>query len=139
MSIVPQDFLAEGLRIREASASEISLRSAASRYYYGLYHFAKAFADQNGAGIDNYYGGTHAKLSDYFDSGSLPEGVKRLQFRKVAILLRQCHAERCRVDYQLGDGYKAEHLDGHVLSCDACIQAIEAMIEKEESAESGAQ
>lgn len=127
MSVNAQDFLEEGIRIRSSASNEVSLRSAASRYYYGLFHLAKSFSDANGAGVDNYYGGTHAKLSDYFQSGSLPDGVKRLQFRKIAILLRQNHSERCRADYRLDEVYTAENLDCHILNCDACIKEIEAI------------
>lgn len=127
MPITSKDFLDEAVRVRETSDGEVSLRNASSRYYYGLFHLAKMYADSQGAGVDNYYGGTHAKLSEYFQSGSLPNGVNGIQFRKVSILLRQCHSERCRADYQLDETYALGDLENHILRCDSCIQTLEEM------------
>lgn len=62
-----------------------------SRAYYGAYHHALAFANQQNM-TTNFKSGSHEDLSMRFeDSGNRSDAYK----------LRHMHSQRCKADYKL--------------------------------------
>lgn len=133
MPTTPEEVMEAANALQKAPPmNEAERRNAASRCYYSFFHFANRCADQR-AGVppSAMSGPTHANLSDFFSNSSsnsqtLPR-QELMKIRRVGILLRQCHKNRCEADYHLDNDFSAELLEQHHHNCEKGINAIQSL------------
>jgi uncharacterized protein (UPF0332 family) len=95
MAVKPTDFFLFAAPLCE-SATEIDLRNAISRSYYGALHHARAKIDSKiGNGHIRYANGTHAQVIGCYENGPT-DGHK-----KIAYLLRDYKRQREEADYDI--------------------------------------
>lgn len=125
MPVTPEDIYDSAQNMNIPPECESSRRSSASRLYYGFFHFANRYADQN-ADIppSTLSGSTHEKLAEFFSSSWVQPVEKRRRIRRVGILLRKCHKSRCAADYRIEEDFDISMLDTHTHDCEQGIQAI---------------
>ncbi|WP_116895164.1 hypothetical protein [Pseudomonas syringae] len=125
------DFLESAKQLVEAEgASEISYRNSTSRAYYGFYHIALQYADTvNLPPISDWTGGTHEKLSAFFEGNFNADSELRLKLRGIGYALKQNHRARCKADYKLHLEVTEESAKAQLLSCTQKSQVVSALAE----------
>ena len=104
MSVTPQDFIQIADELI-ADASQIKIRTAVSRGYYGAYHAAKMYHDQLPApGIVLSGGGMHEELIQRLENPSFKrEDPRWWQSKSIGIMLRRTRGARTHADYRLDE------------------------------------
>lgn len=74
---------------------EATLRSAASRAYYGAFHYAQNFARREGF-IPSGSGDDHMRIQRYFRDSNTPNETRR----KIALELNRLYDKRRVADYR---------------------------------------
>lgn len=93
--------IAESLLLSE---DEISIRTATSRAYYGIYHFAMNLVNNKVPRYDNktVRGGVHEKLAYYLmHEAADVEGIDPVKLQKIAIKLKAAKRNRVIADYHI--------------------------------------
>ncbi|MDT8895622.1 hypothetical protein RSO41_13270 [Halomonas sp. I1] len=128
MPVTPMQIMEVADAITSESSTEATLRTAASRSYYSLYHHALEFADNDSdVPISNLAGPTHRKLSEYFSSSVAHPDWRRKAMRRAGILLRKCHDSRCYADYSISEPFDEDVLKVMRHDCQKAIGVIEGM------------
>ncbi len=128
MPVTPEQIDSAAVQLCTSSCSEVDVRNAASRSYYGLYHFALRYVDKMAAVSPACLAGpTHSKLSQFFSSYSSPPREKAMKVKRVGILLRKCHKARCDADYELSTDFTSAELDLCRRDCDTAIDTIKVL------------
>ncbi|MBD1590165.1 hypothetical protein [Pseudomonas typographi] len=120
MSTSDLDILYFSESILSSSASEVVLRAAISRGYYGAFHHAKSFARRHELpAAPTRYRGSHEKIIyrflDFSDHTILP-------------MLKKQKMLRVKADYELEQSFSFEESRLHVASCRKLAAAL-ALIE----------
>ncbi|PWC10651.1 hypothetical protein B4923_16145 [Brenneria roseae subsp. americana] len=93
--------IAESLLLSE---DEISIRTATSRAYYGMYHFAMNLVNNKVPKYDHktVRGGVHERLTHYLmhDAAEV-EGLDPVRLQKLAIKLKAAKRNRVVADYYI--------------------------------------
>lgn len=130
VSVTYQDLIAFAEAVDTSSASEVALRNAAARAYYGAYHCALEAADSVDfrAPLSSFGGASHQNLRDFW--GDVGAGDEFSSERKsVSYMLRQTHTIRCMADYNLDEEFNAETLNMHMSLCNRIIEKISTIKE----------
>ncbi|WP_141224381.1 hypothetical protein [Vreelandella titanicae] len=128
MPVTPEQLDSAASHLCGSHASEVDRRNAASRSYYGLFHFATRYVDVNAqVSPSTLAGSTHQKLSEYFSSYSTPPRDKAMRVKRVGILLRKCHKARCDADYQLRIDFTSDSLKLCRHDCEQAINLIKGL------------
>lgn len=125
VSVTYRDLIAFAEALDTSSASEVALRNAAARAYYGVYHCALEAADSVDcrAPLSSFKGSSHQNLRDFW--GDVGVGDEFSSERKaVSYMLRQAHTIRCMADYNLDEEFNAETLNSHMSLCNKIIHRI---------------
>ncbi|EUC94734.1 hypothetical protein [Providencia alcalifaciens] len=129
MSVSSNDFLNIAESCIANENGEIGYRNAISRGYYAAYHSAVSCLNDgklpryNGKESKNVKGGTHAKLSYYFENDAandLPYEKEKLEL--IGVQLRMLHKLRVNADYRIEK--KIDKVDAQ----DAIIKAKKIMV-----------
>ena len=107
-------------------SSEIKLRCAISRAYYGTYHLALSYADTIALpAISDCAGPTHRKLSAFFEGSMDKDRAVRLRLKKIGYVLKQLHESRVTADYRLDESVSQEDAESFMIRSSATRSEIE--------------
>ena len=98
---------------------EINYRNAASRAYYSGYHCALPIA--NNIGIPADAGGNHASLIAAF------EKERKLDYKKIGYMLRQCFQIRVKADYQIDENFELGSAETAIEQIDKIIDLLKKL------------
>ncbi|WP_313339443.1 hypothetical protein [Stutzerimonas nitrititolerans] len=126
MAVNSADFLSSAGRFSKLSDDEIIHRTVISRAYYGLYHCALTLADSvKVPPISACVGGTHEKVSGFYQDYMSGDRTETRLFRKIGINLLRLHGQRVKADYKLAEDVACEDAAWVLQSCTTLHQEIE--------------
>ena len=129
MSVSALDFSKSGVLSGDAAeSSEVVLRNAASRLYYGFFHAAGSYACVLDENYGSYGGRTHERLIHFFKNRpAFVNGKQNLTHRQISIWLRQARQARCLADYEIEYHFVKADYDAQLKLCEESLSRIQEL------------
>ncbi|WP_417797106.1 hypothetical protein [Stutzerimonas nitrititolerans] len=126
MPVSSQGFLNEARWVfNEHCSGEDRYRLVVSRAYYGLYHCALEHADALVAPpLSACGGGSHAKVSSFYQDHYAGDRDLTRQYRKIGINLLRLHGQRVKADYKLVESVFIQDSESVLLSCESLFAQL---------------